>query len=256
MPFVASQPLYLRRSESYARTVAFAVLVPRRCTRGTDQSSVRYPSSWSSVCIVIICRVRSVTFPYGTRCPHGGFQGRSFPSGSRHWMEINIPESLFKVSGMGNAIRKNPRPFAGSGVPKFTGEPSGKLRLPSERSRQPEEWPLACSTMALKASGSGDGQLGESATIQLDAGKVQALDEAVVGDAFGADGSVDALDPQLAEVAPCEPLRSREVVGKGVQQRSLALRYRRERWPRAGSPLENDATLLVGVYCALDTCHI
>ena len=47
----------------------------------------------------------------------------------------------------------------------------------------------------------GDSQLGESATIQLDAGKVQALDEAVVGDAFGADGSVDALDPQLAEVA-------------------------------------------------------
>jgi len=23
-----------------------------------------------------------------------------------------------------------------------------------------------------------------------------------------------------------------------------------------GSPLENDATLLVGVHCALDTCHI
>ena len=65
------------------------------------------------------------------------------PSGSRHWMEINIPENLFKVSGMGNAIRKNPRPFAGSGVLKFTGEPSEKLRLPSERSRQPEErpWP-------------------------------------------------------------------------------------------------------------------
>ena len=48
-----------------------------------------------------------------------------------------------QVSGMGNAIRKNPRPLAGSGVLKFTGEPSGKLRLPSERSRQPEErpWP-------------------------------------------------------------------------------------------------------------------
>ena len=46
-----------------------------------------------------------------------------------------------QVSGMGNAIRKNPRPLAGSGVLKFTGEPSGKLRLPSERSRQPEERP-------------------------------------------------------------------------------------------------------------------
>ena len=57
----------------------------------------------------------------------------------------------------------------------------------------------------------GDGQLGESATIQLDAGKVQALDEAVVGDAFGADGSVDALDPQLAEVALASALRSRKL---------------------------------------------
>lgn len=46
----------------------------------------------------------------------------------------------------------------------------------------------------------GDGELGESATVQLDAGKTQALDEAVVGDALSADSSVDALDPQLAEV--------------------------------------------------------
>ena len=68
----------------------------------------------------------------------------------------------------------------------------------------------------------GDGQLGESATIQLDAGKVQALDEAVVGDAFGADGSVDALDPQLAEVALAS-LAVAEVVGKGVQQLLLGL---------------------------------
>ena len=61
-----------------------------------------------------------------------------------------------------------------------------------------------------------DGQLGESATIQFDASEVQALDEAVVGDALSADSSIDALDPQLAEVA----LASRavpEVVVKGVK---------------------------------------
>ena len=33
-----------------------------------------------------------------------------------------------------------------------------------------------------------------------DASEVQALDEAVVGDALSADSSIDALDPQLAEV--------------------------------------------------------
>ena len=102
----------------------------------------------------------------------------------------------------------------------------------------------------------GDGQLGESATIQLDAGKVQALDEAVVGDAFGADGSVDALDPQLAEVALAS-LAVAVVVGKGAQQLLLGLSLLAGALAAvAGSPLENDATLLVGVSCALDTCHI
>ena len=46
----------------------------------------------------------------------------------------------------------------------------------------------------------GHGQFGQSATIKLNAGEVQALDEAVVGDAFSADGGVDTLDPQCAEV--------------------------------------------------------
>ena len=69
----------------------------------------------------------------------------------------------------------------------------------------------------LEGLGIGDGQLGESAAVQLDAGQVQTLDEAVVGDAFGADGGVDALDPQLAEVTLAS-LAVAEVVGKGVQQ--------------------------------------
>ena len=76
-----------------------------------------------------------------------------------------------------------------------------------------------------------DGQLGESATIQFDASEVQALDEAVVGDALSADSSIDALDPQLAEVALAS-LTIAEVVGKECSSCSLALRYRRERWPR------------------------
>ena len=101
-----------------------------------------------------------------------------------------------------------------------------------------------------------DGQLGESATIQFDASEVQALDEAVVGDALSADSSIDALDPQLAEVALAS-LTIAEVVSKGVKQLLLGLTVQTGALAAvAGSPLENDATLLVGVYCALDTCQI
>ena len=54
----------------------------------------------------------------------------------------------------------------------------------------------------------GDGELSKSTTIEFDAGETQTLHEAVVGDAFSADGGVDALDPQLAEVT-LRALRSR-----------------------------------------------
>ncbi len=76
--------------------------------------------------------------------------------------------------------------------------------------------------------------------------KVQALDEAVVGDALSADGSIDALDPQLAEVALASSLRSREVVVKGVQQLFLGLAIQAGTLATvAGSPLreQRDASL-------------
>ena len=47
-----------------------------------------------------------------------------------------------------------------------------------------------------------DGHLGEGAAVKLDACQTQTLHEAVVGHALGADGGVDALDPELAELAP------------------------------------------------------
>ena len=46
-----------------------------------------------------------------------------------------------------------------------------------------------------------DGQLGEHTAVDLHAGQAKPLDEAVVGQALGAGGSVDALDPQATEVA-------------------------------------------------------
>ena len=100
------------------------------------------------------------------------------------------------------------------------------------------------------------GELGKGATIQFDAGKVQALDEAVVGDALSADGGVDALDPQLAEITLAS-LAVAEVVVKGVEQLFLGLAIQAGTLATvAGSPFENDATLLVSIYCALHTCHM
>ena len=46
-----------------------------------------------------------------------------------------------------------------------------------------------------------DGDVGQNLAVDLDAGLVQAVDEAAVGEAFFTHGGVDALDPQGAEVA-------------------------------------------------------
>lgn len=48
--------------------------------------------------------------------------------------------------------------------------------------------------------GIADGQLGEVLAVDLDAGNLQPLDEAVVGDVVGAGRGIDARDPQLAEL--------------------------------------------------------
>src|SRR5699024_2860257 len=45
-----------------------------------------------------------------------------------------------------------------------------------------------------------DGELGEHATVDLDTGGLEALDETVVGHAVGAGAGVDALDPEATEV--------------------------------------------------------
>ena len=125
---------------------------------------------------------------------------------------------------------KNPRPLLERGFPSVTlnqRRSSGFLRS-VHISRKNS---LGLLDDGLEGLRIGDGQLGESTTIQFDASEVQALDETVVSDALCADGSVDALDPQLAEVALAS-LAVAEVVGKGVKQLLLGLRYRRERWPR------------------------
>src|SRR6478672_1524922 len=100
-----------------------------------------------------------------------------------------------------------------------------------------------------------DGQVGEDLAVDLDARQVQALDEAVVGQALGASRSVDALDPQLAEVAlvlaPVVVAVDQRVgdllLGLAVEARTLSA--------VAAGPLEDDPALLLGIHCPLDACH-
>ncbi len=115
---------------------------------------VRYPSSWSSVCIVIICRVSVPSRPYGTRC--GGFQGLSFKweavmDGNQH--------SGKSIQSLWERDTQNPVRFAGSGVLQ-TCEPSGNSGVDRSVhvSRQSD---LGLIDDGLESLRIGDGQLGE-----------------------------------------------------------------------------------------------
>jgi hypothetical protein len=65
-----------------------------------------------------------------------------------------------------------------------------------------------------------DGHVGENLAVDFDASLVEAVDEAAVGQAGFADGSVDTLDPQSAEVALVDA-RSRYAYCIGTIDRSL-----------------------------------
>src|SRR5690606_39179254 len=101
----------------------------------------------------------------------------------------------------------------------------------------------------------GDGQVGQDATVNADAGQVESLDETVVGEAVRTGGSVDALDPQATEVtlaAAAVTVRINQRVGDlllclAVQTRTLSA--------VTGGALQNDPALLVGVDSPLYSCH-
>src|SRR3954470_9836161 len=106
-----------------------------------------------------------------------------------------------------------------------------------------------------ESGGLGDRQLGEVLAVDLDAGGLQTLDEAVVGHAVGAGGRVDALDPERAKVA-----LARAPVAIGIVERveHLLLRLAVEPGPLAAvaaGPLQGGAPLLLGVDRALHACH-
>jgi hypothetical protein len=61
----------------------------------------------------------------------------------------------------------------------------------------------------------GDGEVGEDFAVDLDAGGLEAFHKSAVGQAVGAGGGVDALDPQVAEGALAD-LAVTVVIGQGL----------------------------------------
>src|SRR5664279_634640 len=100
-----------------------------------------------------------------------------------------------------------------------------------------------------------DGEVREDLAVGLDAGRLEPLDEPVVGHVVRARAGVDPLDPQLAEVALLRlavPVAVDQRVGDlllglAVQPRALSA--------VAGGALEGYPALLVGVDRPLDACH-
>ena len=101
----------------------------------------------------------------------------------------------------------------------------------------------------------GDGEVGEHLAVDLDTGRVQAVDEPAVAHALHAGRSVDALDPQRPEVALAGPPVAvgvlqgvHDLLVGGLVRAALvavvALRL-----------LEDDAAVLLAVDGALHPCH-
>src|SRR3954468_23103168 len=101
-----------------------------------------------------------------------------------------------------------------------------------------------------------DGQLGQDATVQLDAGELEPLHEPVVGHVVQPGRGVDAGDPQLAEVTLAR-LAVAVVVGRRVEQLLLGLAVQpRTLTAVTGGGLEGRPALLLGVDRPLHACHV
>ena len=103
--------------------------------------------------------------------------------------------------------------------------------------------------------GVGDGQVGEDLAIHLHSGVLQAVDEAVVGQALRTGGGVDALNPQGTEITLPGPAVA-VGVGGGVEDLLLRLALQTRTLPTvAGGQLQHLATLLLRIHRTLDACH-
>ena len=100
------------------------------------------------------------------------------------------------------------------------------------------------------------GDLGEDLAVKLDAGELEAVHQLAVGQAVDAGGSVDALDPQGAELALLVA-----TVAVGVLTGVLRLLLHAAEGAGANSvvalgALDERLTLLTAGDGALDSCHI
>src|SRR3984957_19402742 len=101
----------------------------------------------------------------------------------------------------------------------------------------------------------GHGEVGEHPTVDLDARRLETLDEAVVGQPVRPRRGVDALDPEPAEVALAVLAVA---VGVGHRVEDLLLGLAVEPGPLAAvalRTLEDYPALLLGVQRTLDACH-
>src|SRR5260363_11155 len=108
---------------------------------------------------------------------------------------------------------------------------------------------------AVKGVNVGDGKLSEHLAVDLDASVLQTVDETVVGHALGTGSSIDALDPQRAEVALLSTTVTERISGRmeglllglAVQARALTT--------VTGGLIEDLTTLLLGIHRTLHACH-
>src|SRR3954470_11767848 len=198
------------------------------------------------------------------------------PSRSAHWplsRPDNRPVCRSRPLGGGQRRRRRRRGGPGrstpDGVAEWNGHPAGSR---AERARRGGQGgPSSGGLLPGRGGGDGgarrlhqggeggrlvDGELREDATVQLDAGQLEALHEAVVGHVVEPGRRVDAGDPQLAEVALA---RLAVAVGVGGRVEHLLLGLAVQ--PRAlaavtAGLLEGGATLLLGVDRPLHACHV
>src|SRR5207253_7491392 len=98
--------------------------------------------------------------------------------------------------------------------------------------------------------------VGEHLAVQRDAGEVQRVDELAVGQPLGADGGVDALNPQSAE-APLLHLAVAVGVLPGLLDRLAGDADRVLAAAVIALRLVEDALVLgAGGYAAFDACHL
>ncbi|CCF21957.1 protein of unknown function [Pseudorhizobium banfieldiae] len=101
-----------------------------------------------------------------------------------------------------------------------------------------------------------DRHVGQDLAVDFDAGLVQAVDEAAVGEAGFADGCVDTLDPQGAEVALLNPTVAGGILARTVDRGLCGADGVLAAAVEALGGLEGLGVLGAGRYATFYACHV